>query len=246
MLAPMLRRGNASTVATMCGISPRASSSSDNPSAPGIAARALATTSSLPSSGGRGVLAADAGLVCACSIGCWIGGGAVLALAGADGSGPWREKSTPGMRVKYHHAATATTTITTIAPAILPVAELCRVTTPPKPGTVWIGCSRSRMVPSNQRLYSDEQPVQPEREQRPYDNANHHRADITPGRAGGVLRVLRPITPATRDEIGDRPDQERAEQHHVVQETGRHQVPRRPCRDARRHRVGQPRAEMIG
>jgi hypothetical protein len=90
----------------------------------------------LLSSGGSGDVVAGAGPVCASEIGCSIGGGAVLALAGAEGSGPRREKSTPGKRVKYHHAANATITITTIAPMILPFAELRRVTSPPKTGNL--------------------------------------------------------------------------------------------------------------
>src|SRR6185437_12075849 len=122
-----------STVATMCGIKPRESSSPASPSAPGIDASVEVTAPSLLSSGGSGDVVAGAGPVCASEMGCSIGAGAVLALAGPEGAGPWREKSTPGMRVKYHHAANATITITMIAPMILPCAELRRATSPPRP-----------------------------------------------------------------------------------------------------------------
>src|SRR5690348_4065975 len=120
------------------------------------------------------------------------------------------------MRVKYHHAATATITITTIAPMILPVADLCRVTSPPKPGTIWVGYARASMVPSNEGAHADQPLVQQERENRPRRHARHHSERVARERARRVHGAGGAITPARPGEIRDGPHEESAEQHHVM------------------------------
>ena len=80
---------------------------------------------------------------------------------------------------------------------------------------------------STEGPHADQSAVQPEGEQRPGKHAHHQRNHIALEGSGRVGDALGAITATQFGEGHDRPHQEGAEQHHIVQQANGQQVAER-------------------